>query len=146
MDAISDYLIRFLETMARSHRMLNRLVILLKHRPEVIDAALTLECRKEPHNPFPFLEQFVEARMRDGKVLTWSLDLILEEERWWIDYDVSESGKDGQSDIVGFPDRTATTLDELAQELEAATSELVESASSLDFGSYAEGSSTDRSV
>src|SRR5437016_1904600 len=103
MDASSDYILRFLGILAVSDRMLSDLASQLKGRAEVIETDSIWECRHEPPQPFPMLDGVLEARMRNGKALRWSLHLEIAEEIWRIDPAVSVSGDGDPAQVIGFP-------------------------------------------
>jgi hypothetical protein len=135
MDVESGHAIRFLEALARSNSCLRTLAQRLRTYGEVTSVTTSFFCWQYESPRYPFLEQYVEAEMRNGKGLTWTLEVTWDEEQWRISYEVAEQGEH-QISLIQFPERSSQSLDGLITELETATRELVGAEERIDYTVY----------
>lgn len=76
----------------------------------------------------PMLEAYAEAELENGEALTWSLDATWGAASWAIRYGVSRNDATGHHRVLDFDEKSAATLEEFLGHLEAAVTDLIDSA------------------
>lgn len=72
----------------------------------------------------PTFEEYVELDLIDGRTLTWCFELRWRQEGWLIESAIVIDDHQGQRTFKAFPDRSATSLDELENSFRLAVEEL----------------------
>lgn len=133
MDKASKQAKRALEAIALSNERLIDLTVKLRFRSEVTEVLHDLDVRR--YESGSTVEGYVDAQLQNGKGICWWLEINCDEDKWLFESRVTVSNlrvDEGSEDLIRFEDKTAETLDEFVTSLEKATSELVESANSID--------------
>jgi len=124
LDAPSQSAATLIESFAACHRRLMDLAAYLRQQPGVVSTATTVDCIKFERSPSPILAVYVEAELKDGTAMCWTLELSWEERTWVIDGGVSRSAIGGQGRIRDVCDRRAERLEELLGDLREAAEAL----------------------
>ena len=133
MDGQSQPAKRVLDAIALSHETLIALAVKLRFHPEVTDVLQEVDLRR--YEASPTVEEYVDAKLRNGKGISWWLEVNWDENTWVVETHVSVSNlivDEGSNYLIRFKDKKAETLDEFIAVLEEATLELVQSADSID--------------
>jgi hypothetical protein len=90
-------------------------------------------CDLRQYKTGPVLEAYVDVETQSSKAFSWWLEVRWDHEQWIIESSVRESHQNGQDVLIEFPDRVATSIDDLVKNLRHATSDLITSARSFVF-------------
>lgn len=80
------------------------------------------------------VECYVDAELANGRAVGCWLEARIDDGSWIIDSSIRCNSEEGENELLGLPSRFAVDDDELVAELDGASSALVETARSLDFG------------
>jgi hypothetical protein len=122
---------RSLAAVAEHREAMLQLARRLRRRAEVVEATSGIDIRAY-RTPGTILESWVEAEMRDGRVVCWWLELRRERDRWLIEASVLRNDDAGQDTVRAVADRSASTLAAFVEGLRSATAELTGPASEAD--------------
>lgn len=119
-----------LETIANARLKLINVAQSLRSHKDVITVYCDMELRA--YESGPTLDTYVDVELRNGKAITWHLDVTWDESAWFIDTEVTLNVSQYQEPFLTFPDRKAVTFDEFINHFNSAVHELIESANHTD--------------
>jgi hypothetical protein len=119
-----------LAVLARTHQRLIELAAELRRRPEVRSAVTAVTPRRYPDGDR--VECYMDAELMSGHSIGAWLEFTHDAGSWVIEASIRHSGDQGEDELVGLPSRFAVEDEELFEELDAATSALVEAVRALD--------------
>jgi hypothetical protein len=90
-------------------------------------------CDLRKYQTGPVLEAYVDVETQSSKAFSWWLEVRWDQEQWIIESSIRESHQNGQDMLIEFPDRVATSLDDLVKSLRHATNDLMTSAKDFAF-------------
>jgi hypothetical protein len=125
---------KVLAAIAESNGRLLDLANEMRSRPEVNKVSHDFECQRNySHSEFgtgpPYIfDWYVDIELGDGRSVWWVIDVFWDEAKWVIKCRIEVPGEYGPKTLKEFPERNAETIDQFVTQLQAATSELVDSA------------------
>ena len=127
MDADSNLVIGLLEAIATSNEELVSLSEMLRSHPSVIRVLRGFDCRN--YRTGVRLEWYVDAELRSGHGMCWSVDVSWAEANWVISSKISinRNGDQGQDVLKEFADKSAQTLKDFISQLRDTMSDLAKS-------------------
>ena len=120
-----DAVATFIEAVARTNGRLAAFAETLRNCRAVSEVVKCIDFR--PYQSGTIVEMFVDATgAAAGDSVCWWLELYASDARWTVESRVLHTGGEGQSALQEFPDRTASTVSELALSLDAAVGNLID--------------------
>jgi hypothetical protein len=138
MDIESKQAAKLLGAIVESRHQLFLMADDLRTRPEVSNVSQDFECyRNQGYFEFGtgsayIFDWYVDIELHNGNSLWWKIELFWDELKWNIESRIGVPGDNGPNTLKEFPSKEAKTIDDLINQLEKATSELVNSVNSID--------------
>ncbi len=124
MDTISENIITFVEEIAQSNGRLNDLLDLLSKYTQVLHVSRNFDFRNYPLSG-TVIESYLEVELKDGKSLTWALEIRWNESYWEIETNVLQNTSYKQYVVREFPERHAENFEQFIRYLREAVGDLV---------------------
>ena len=137
MDSESKSAGNVLAAIAESNARFLEFANMLRSSHGVIKVAHDFECRRTTNysefgtGPRYLFDWYVDVELRNHVSVWWAMDVSWDEEYWIISSRVEMPGESRPKALNEIPDRHAGTINQFVSYLEAATSELLDSADTV---------------
>jgi len=113
----------FLAVVAAANEQLIDLAVKLRLRPEVKGVVCDMDCRR--YGTTPRIEYYVDAELRNGRAISWGMEVGFDGETWSVEADVRVQHEQGQDLLREWSPIHAVDLSELTSAMSSAVDTLV---------------------